>query len=248
MERVKSGIKGLDDLLGSGLPKKKCTLLVGGPGSGKTIFALQFLVAGAQSDDPGLYISLDEKPEEVKEEMASFGWDLEGLEREGKLFFIDATPLRKAKAPERDTTLKSIGIELSMPAVTLQSITRTVTKLVSEEGIRRIAVDPITALMLRYDDPSERRMNVLAFFDSLSSTGCTSIITSELRAVQLDRGFQPEEFLAQGVIVLHTIVHEGTIIKAIQIEKMRGIKHDVQLRPYGINEKGIEVFAKDRIF
>ncbi len=248
MQKIKSGIKGLDDLLGDGIPKGKCILLVGGPGSGKTIFAIQFLVEGAKFDEAGLYISLDEKPDEVKEEMMSFGWDLESLEREGKLFFIDATPLRKADRSEKNIPIKTGVLDLKIPEVTLHSIIDTATELVSEEKIKRIAVDPITALILRYDVPSERRMAVLGFFDALSATGCTSIITSELRATQLNRDIQPEEFLAQGVIVLHTINHEGTIIKAIQIEKMRGIKHDVQLRPYVINNKGIEVFPKDRTF
>lgn len=248
MERIKSGIKGLDELLGGGFPKGKCILLVGGPGSGKTIFAIQFLVAGAEGEEPGLYISLDEKPEEVKEEMSSLGWDLESLERKGKLFFIDATPLRKVKRLERSMDLNSKGLEFRLPRITLESIIETAVELVSEEGVQRIVVDPITALTLRYEGSAERRMAVLNFFDSLSGTGCTSIITSELRAAQLDRGFQPEEFLAQGVIVLHTIIHEGTLIKAIQIEKMRGIKHDLQLRPYRITERGIEVFPKDKVF
>ncbi|MGC8849793.1 MAG: RAD55 family ATPase [Candidatus Bathyarchaeia archaeon] len=247
MERVKSGIKGLDELLEGGFPKGRCILLVGGPGSGKTIFALQFLAAGAEEGEPGLYVSLDEKPEEVKEEMSSLGWNLEGLEREGKLFFIDATPLKKVE-PDRSVPSSYKGLEFRLPTVTLENIIETAPGLVSEEGIRRMAVDPITALTLRYSDHAERRRAILNFFDSLSQIGCTSIITSELRATQLDRGFQPEEFLAHGVIVLHTIIHEGVLIKAIQIEKMRGIKHDLQLRPYKITDKGIEVFPKDRIF
>jgi|YelNatPaOPRAMG01_1025707.scaffolds.fasta_scaffold25860_2 circadian clock protein KaiC len=248
MERVKSGIKGLDELLNGGFPRGKCILLVGGPGSGKTIFAIQFLMAGAEEGEPGLYISLDEKPEEVKEEMSSLGWNLEDLEREGKLFFIDATPLKKVEQLERNAPSGLKGFEFRIPMVTLENIVETAAELVSEEGVRRMAVDPITALTLRYGDPAERRRAVLNFFDSLSEVGCTSIITSELRATQLHRGFQPEEFLAQGVIVLHTIIHEGVLIKAIQIEKMRGIKHDLQLRPYKITEKGIEVYPKDRIF
>jgi len=64
----------------------------------------------------------------------------------------------------------------------------------------------------------------------------------------LDRAFQLEEFLSQGVILLHTIPHEGSIVRAIQIEKMRGIPHDIQLRPYQITGEGIEVFSKDRVF
>ena len=250
MEQVNSGVKGLDELLSGGLPKGKCILLVGGPGSGKTIFALQFLRKGAESSEPGLYITLDEKPEQVKADMTSFGWDLDRLEKEGSLLLLDATPLKRSrKVPalqhERfgDETL---GVQL--PELSLHSLFKIVSKIVEEEGIQRIAIDPVTALMLRYEDQTHRRRAILLFFDSLIKTGCTTIITSELRTSLLDRRFQLEEFLSQGVILLHSFVHNGDVIKAIQIEKMRGIKHDTQLRPYRITDEGLEVFPKDRIF
>lgn len=89
---------------------------------------------------------------------------------------------------------------------------------------------------------------MLLFFDSLVESGCTTLVTTELRTTMLNRKFQIEEFLSQGVILLHTITHEGTVIRAIQIEKMRGIDHDAQLRPYQITNKGIEVYPRDRIF
>lgn len=247
MDRIESGIKGLDYLLGGGLPRGKCILLVGGPGSGKTIFGIQFLISGAKADEPGMYISLDEKPDEIKAEMASFKWDLEDFERHGKLFFIDATSLRRIIINKGiDYSIKRRQFDFG--PITLENVLETTIDLVREEGIKRIVVDPITALTMCYDDPTEKRAALLNFFDSLSATDCVSIITSELRAPQLNGEFQVEEFLAQGVIVLDTIMHEGTLIKAILIEKMRGIEHDVQYRPYRITKNGIEIFHKDRIF
>jgi KaiC/GvpD/RAD55 family RecA-like ATPase len=71
---------------------------------------------------------------------------------------------------------------------------------------------------------------------------------SELRTSVLERRFQLEEFLSEGVVLLHTMVHEGNVIRGIQIEKMRGVAHDTQLRPYQISDSGVEVFPKDRIF
>jgi len=248
MERIKSGIKGLDELLNDGFPKGKSVLVVGGPGSGKTIFAMQFLKNGAEKDEAGLYITLDETPEQVKEEMTALGWDLEKLERKGKLLLIDATPLRRMGA-----TVETYGktstqvLTARLPQLTLSSLIHTVNKLVEEENIQRIVIDPITALTLRYGEPKRRRA-IFKLFDALINTGCTSIITSELKSSLLERKFQVDEFLSQGVIILHTIVHNGDVIRAIQIEKMRGIKHDSQLRPYIITEKGIEVFPKDKVF
>lgn len=248
MERTETGIKGFDELLGGGLPKGKCVLIVGGPGSGKTIFAMQYLLNGTRKDERGLYITLDERPDHVKSDMASFGWDIDKLESEGKILLLDATPLRRSRRslPEVESYEYEIGV--SLPELTLQSLIRTVQKIVDEEGIQRIAVDPITSMVLRYHELPKRRRAVLMFFDALINTECTSIVTSELRTGALDRGFAIEEFLSQGVILLHTLVHEGNVIKAIQIEKMRGIQHDTQLRPYQIGKDGIEVFPKDRVF
>ena len=88
---------------------------------------------------------------------------------------------------------------------------------------------------------------MLLFFDALESTGCSCIVTSELRTSELGRQFQVEEYLSQGVVLLHTMVHEGNVVRGIQVEKMRGIADD-QLRPYQIGQTGIEVFPKDKVF
>jgi KaiC/GvpD/RAD55 family RecA-like ATPase len=156
--------------------------------------------------------------------------------------------LRRSRTslPEVESYEYELGV--SLPELTLQSLIRTVKKIVEEEGIQRIAVDPITSMILRYHELPKRRRAILMFFDALINTACTSLVTSELRTSALDRGFAVEEFLSQGVILLHTLVHEGNVIKAIQIEKMRGIQHDTQLRPYQIGNNGIEVFPKDRVF
>lgn len=250
LERVVSGIKGLDDVLGGGLPKGRSILVVGSPGSGKTTFVTQFLYGGARAGEVGLYITLDEKPEQIKQNMSGFGWDLDGLENQGKLIFIDGTPLRKARRPipEPYTREAASAISITVPELTLESLIRTVAKVAEEEAVQRVAVDPVTSIMLRYPEIPKRRRAILMLLDALVETGCSSLITSELRTSMLDRTFQLEEFLSQGVILLHTLVHNGNVVRAIQIEKMRGIPHDTQLRPYQIGPSGIEVFPRDKVF
>ena len=125
---------------------------------------------------------------------------------------------------------------------------RTVRRVAAEEGTQRIIVDPINSLMLRYPEEVKRRKAMLLFFDAIESTGCSCLMISELRTSVLERRFQLEEFLSEGVVLLHTMVHEGNVIRGIQIEKMRGVAHDTQLRPYQISDSGVEVFPKDRIF
>ncbi|MBS7657651.1 MAG: ATPase domain-containing protein [Candidatus Bathyarchaeia archaeon] len=245
MERVSTGIKGLDELLKGGFPKGRCILIVGGPGSGKTIFAIQFLKAGAEAGERGLYVTLDESLEQIKMNMASLGWNIDKLENEGKLFLLDATPFRQPKKVEEESFIQETFMPLKL---TLKGLITTIQKMVKEEDIQRIAVDPITALTLRYEKPYKKRRAILAFFDALTNSGCTSIVTSELKTSMLERSFQIEEFLSQGVILLHSVIHEGNVIRAIQIEKMRGVDHDPQIRPYKITSNGIEVFPRDIVF
>lgn len=249
LDRIPTGIKGLDEVLNGGLPKGRTILVVGSPGSGKTTFAMQFLVGGVKAGGSSLYVSLDEKPDRIKSDLASFGWDLEGLEHDGKLTFIDATQLKR---PGQRISQRGFGdenpVSLTIPELTLGSLVRTIRRVAAEEGTQRIVVDPMTALLLRYPEEAKRRRALLFFFDALESTGCSCIVTSELRTSMLDRRFQLEEFLSQGAILLHTMVHDGNVVRGLQIEKMRGISHDAQLRPYQIGSSGIEVFPKDRVF
>jgi len=250
MERVSSGIKGLDEILGGGFPTGRTILVVGSPGSGKTILAVQFLRAGAENGDRSLYVALDEKPEQVKENVSAFGWDLDRLEAEGKLMFIDATPFRRTKALSfgKYEVQGVLPLQEAIPEISLEGLIQVVKRVAEEETVSRIAVDPITSLVVRYPDPAKRRRAILMLFDALTSTGATCLVTTELRTSMLARRFQLEEFLSQGVVLLRTGIHDGNVIRAIQVEKMRGIAHDPQLRPYLIGQNGIEVFPKDKVF
>jgi len=249
LDRISTGIKGLDEVLKGGLPKGRTILVVGSPGSGKTTFAVQFLVGGAKVGEPGLYVSLDEKPERVKLDLSSFGWNLDSLEQSGKLTLIDATPLKRPghRFVEANTGNEN-PVSFTIPELTLPSLVRSIRRIAAEEGTQRIVIDPMTSLMLRYPEEVKRRRALLHFFDALESTGCSCLVTSELRTSELERKFQLEEYLSQGVVLLHTMIHEGSVVRGIQVEKMRGISHDDQLRPYQITQTGIEVYPKDKVF
>ena len=248
MQAIQTGTKGLDDLLGGGFPKGKCILVVGSPGAGKTILLMQFLKSGALADERGLYVTMDETPEQVKNNLSSFGWNIDKLEEEGKLLFLDATMMRQSGLRRQSGLLLGHEEITSEPRMTVRFLVETLSRIIKEEDIQRIAIDPITSIMLRYDQPSRRRRAMLMFFESLTQSGCTSLVSTELRTSMLRRAFQLEEFLSQGVILMHMFVHSGNVIRAIQVEKMRGTAHDAQLRPYQITSTGVEVYPKDRVF
>ena len=248
MQPIQTGTKGLDDLLGGGFPKGKCILVVGSPGAGKTILLTQFLKSGALADERGLYVTMDETPEQIKNNLSSFGWNIDKLEEDGKLLFLDATMMRQSGLRRQSGLLLGHEEITSEPRMTVRFLVETLSRIIKEEDIQRIAIDPITSIMLRYDQPSRRRRAMLMFFESLTESGCTSLVSTELRTSMLRRAFQLEEFLSQGVILMHMFVHSGNVIRAIQVEKMRGTAHDAQLRPYQITSTGVEVYPKDRVF
>jgi KaiC/GvpD/RAD55 family RecA-like ATPase len=246
MERVPTGIKGLDELLGGGFPEGKCILLVGSPGAGKTTFAVQYLYHGALRGETGLYVTLDEHPDVVKQNLLSYNWDIDGMEKKGKLLFMDASGLRRTRG--RDNSLGAQTETGLAEVVDFPEIIKTITKVVEGENVQRIALDPVTSLMLRYIEELKKRRATISFFDALSDSGSTSLVTSELKTSLMDRRFQLEEFLSHGVVLLHTLLHQGSIVRAVQIEKMRGISHDTQIRPYQFGSTGIEVFPRDKVF
>ncbi len=243
MKRISTGIKGLDDMLGGGLPSGRCILVCGGPGSGKTILSVQFLCNGVtEHNETGLYVALGESPTHLKEDLSGFGWNIERLEKDEKLVIVDASPLRTIPAH-----VKIGKVSLGKRDFRMLSLIEVIKTRTKEIGAKRVVIDSISSLILQYPDESERRNAVLDLFEAVTDLGATSLITTELRATALEREVQAEEFLSHGVIVFHTFNEGGRLIRAIQIEKMRGVSHDHQLRPYKIYTNGIEVFSKESV-
>jgi circadian clock protein KaiC len=262
MRQISTGINGLDKMLNGGIPSGRCILVCGSPGAGKTILSWQFLHYGAtQCNEPGLYVCLDEEVTLLKEEIGSFhfqadtnqteaetqglGWNIEESEKEGKLAIVDASPIRLMPV---NIQLKIGNISVGKKDFDLVSLMEIVKQKAEKIKAKRLVIDPITALTLQYDDISERRTATLDLFETLQKLGTTNLITTELRRAALEREIRAEEYLAHGVIVLHVVVNNGQIVRGIQIEKMRGIPHDNQIRPYEIARKGISVFPQDKLF
>lgn len=161
--KMPTGIDGFDEMTGGGLPRARTTLVVGGPGSGKTIFALQTLVNGArQWGEPGIFVAFEELSHQIVENAASFGWDLPALQRE-KLFFLDARPSADmVTAGSFDLT----GMLASLEAK------------VKEMGARRIVFDSVHVLLALLDDPSAERRELYRIHDWLVQGPQTGIITA----------------------------------------------------------------------
>ena len=241
--RTPTGIPGLDKLLTGGLPRNRTILLSGGPGTGKTILSSQFLVNGILDyEEPGIYISLDESKQHVLEEMLDFGWDLEELENSKKLVFLEASPMRYLPAEIKVGKLIVGRKEFSM--ATLIEMIRTSVK---EIGAKRIVVDPVTTLTFQYEGTAAQRNALVELMEALADTGATCLITTELRRPGFERSLDYEEYLAHGVILLQQLQVGKSLLRVIQIEKMRKTPVDNQPRPYRITDTGIEVFPRESV-
>jgi KaiC/GvpD/RAD55 family RecA-like ATPase len=241
---VPTGIPGADKILGEkGIPRGHSILVCGGPGSGKTTFAIQFLYKGATDHgEPGIYISLDEDPEDVKKNMSKFGWDLGELEKQKKLAFINVSPVRVAPSE------KAGLIQLGMKEFKLVKLLEAVRTGVEEIQAKRVVIDPVTIFTLQYPDEVERIYAMRDLIADFRKTGCTNILISELRGTGLEREHQFEEYLAQGVILLRTVMKDERLTRMFQVEKMRGLEVDNQPRPYNITNSGIEVYPTLTVF
>lgn len=225
-ERVPSGIPGLDKLLHGGFPRGQLMLLTGTAGTGKTIFGVQFAYTGAaKHGENAVYLSFEEPAEAIKENVKPFGWDLEGLERAGKLTFLRYDPYRVEDAFE-----------------ILESAIR-------ENHAQRVVVDSVSALGLYIRDKAELRKAIFDLSLTLRKLGTTPLLISEIVAGTkgLSR-YGVEEFVADTVMVLYYERLHSTFSRGFQVWKLRGSAHDQTIRPYHINDSGFSVSSDHEAF
>ncbi|MDJ0270465.1 MAG: AAA family ATPase [Aigarchaeota archaeon] len=239
MMRVPTGVPGLDAMLGGGIPRGNIVLLYGGPGSGKTTLALQFLYrAAVEQGENTLYVSVEEKKNRIYERFTPLGFKLEETEKAGRFHFLDATPIRLLGEEQLQTASK----------FPVSGIITRIRELVTRNKITRIAIDPLTILSLMYQKPYERRQMLYELFTKLSDMGVTTLMVAEMRESGARRTIEVEEYLADGIISLRTLMSRNALIRVLQVEKMRGAEVDIQPRPYTISKNGIVVHSDETIF
>mgnify|MGYP002153769675 FL=1 len=242
--KVPSGVPGLDEIVGGGFPRGRVILVAGGPGTGKTILSSQFLVNGAKKHgENAVFVSMDESKEHICRETAQFNWNLEQLEKEKKLAFVDASPIRHLPGE-----VKLGKMTIGKRDFSLISLVEGIRKGVESVSAKRVVVDSLASLVFNYPEPVQRRTGVLDLIEALSETNTTCLLTTELRSSELEREVEPEEYLAHGVISLQTIHVGKSYLRAIRVVKMREAQIDLQPRPYRITANGIEIYPNETIF
>jgi len=240
-DRLETGIPGLDSMLDGGFSEGRVVLVLGEPGSGKTILCSQYLYHGAvRKNEKTIFIGMNEQKSRFVQEMSGLGMDFVNLEKSGTFAYIDATEIRRIPEEAKVGRIPVGGRELSL--VNLMDM---IQEAIEKYSPKRIVVDSISDLVFRYPKLEERRPIILDLVESLQSTKATCLMTSELLSTGEGRMIQPEEYLAEGVVIMRTLP-KG--IRSIQILKMRGSKVDTHARPYVINDQGLQVYVTEEIY
>ena len=247
-KKIATGIRGLDELVGGGFPEGRVILIIGGPGTGKTILCSQFLYKGIyEKQENGVFVSLDESKSHFYSEMQKFGWDFQRAEEEKKFSYIDATRMSRV-AMLKEKLYKEESRSLRGKQLSVDRLIDDLQSKIQQIDVRRVVVDTLAALTYRFPDPIERRTAVVDLIESLADLGVTSLVSTELGYLGLERNVPEEEFLVHGVIMMQTLFSGGTTTRAIQVEKMREAEVNPSLVPYSIDQNGIEIFPNMPLF
>jgi circadian clock protein KaiC len=228
--KAPTGITGLDEITGGGLPRGRTTLLVGGPGSGKTILSLQFLVHGAQEcNEPGIFVAFEEASKRLIANAESFGWKLADL-RSRKIVFLDAQPI-----PD---LVQSGTFDLSGLLAALQAMT-------AETKARRIVFDALDIVLALLPDDAARRREIYRLHEWLLEHGLTGIITAKAGADDTssisEQQFGFMQFMVDCAVILNHSVVTGVSQRNLRVQKYRGSAFDENESPFLIGRGGIEV-------
>jgi len=227
MDRVKTGIIGLDKMFNGGIPKKRHVTLYGGPGTGKSTFAFEYIYNGAKNKEPGLYISLEETPDEIIENMrTTFPMfdDVEKLIKSGKMEIVK---------PDK------IGLE---------GVAELLEDRIVNKKVTRVVIDSLTMMKVTSKDIIEYRQILFEFLSLLRNLDCTAITTLEAGKSQKEVEYEIEHFIMDGIINLYNLDRGDTRIRALEIFKMRGTNHSRDLVPFKVTPSGIKVYAGEKVF
>lgn len=227
LPKAPTGIPGMDEITGGGLPKGRPTLVAGGAGCGKTLFAMEFLVNGAiEYNEPGVFVAFEENAEELAQNVASLGFDLKKLSKQKKLI-VDHVRVERSEIQETgDYDLEGLFIRLG--------------HAIDSIGAKRVVLDTIEALFSALSNQGILRAELHRLFRWLKDKGVSAVITAERGEGTMTR-FGLEEYVADCVILLDHRVTEQVSTRRLRIVKYRGTLHGTNEYPFLISKYGISV-------
>ncbi|MBW4658743.1 MAG: circadian clock protein KaiC [Drouetiella hepatica Uher 2000/2452] len=230
VQKIRTLIEGFDDISHGGIPIGRSTLVSGTSGTGKTLFAVQFLYHGiTQFDEPGIFVTFEESPADVIKNAQSFGWDLQKLIDEGTLFILDASP-----DPEGQDVIGNFD---------LSALIERIQYAIRKYKARRVSIDSITAVFQQYDAVGVVRREIFRLVARLKQVGVTTIMTTErVEEYGPVARFGVEEFVSDNVVIVRNVLEGERRRRTMEILKLRGTTHMKGEYPFTITNHGVNIF------
>lgn len=230
VQKIRTVIEGFDDISHGGMPSGRTTLASGTSGTGKTLFAIQFLYNGIINfDEAGVFVTFEESPTDIIKNAFSFGWDLEKLVNEGKLFILDASP-----DPEGQDVVGSFD---------LSALIERIQYAIRKYKAKRVSIDSVTAVFQQYDAVSVVRREIFRLVARLKQMSVTTVMTTErVEEYGPVARFGVEEFVSDNVVILRNVLEGERRRRTCEILKLRGTTHMKGEYPFTITSDGINIF------
>ncbi len=223
IEKIKTGVSGLDEILDGGIPEANEILIAGPTGSGKTILSLEYLYRGALKGEKGLYVSFEEDKEAIIRNIAEIGLDISKQVDNNMIRIIKYDPYRF----ENLTDLLSMNIK--------------------ETGATRVVLDSITAINLYIQEAKDIRKILVDIQTILRDNNCTAFMISEIPSEnsKMISRFGVEEFVSDGIIILYYTNISSEFSRSILVWKMRGSTHSRKIHPFKISKEGVVIYPHE---
>jgi circadian clock protein KaiC len=231
IDKIPTAIPGFELVSVGGLPRHRTTLVAGTAGSAKTVFAVQFLAGGViEHDEPGVFVTFEETPDDIRRNMLSLGWDVSKWEKEGKFAFVDASP------SPGDRHEVSGDYDLGGLLARIEHAVRRI-------DAKRVSLDSLGAFFTQFGESIHIRSELLRVVAALKHMNVTSIVTTERLHEYGDIArWGVEEFVADNVIILRNVLEEEKRRRTLEILKFRGTRHQNGEFPFTVlSGKGIVV-------
>jgi circadian clock protein KaiC len=215
-QRITTGVEGLDRIMGGGLVAGRSYLVSGEPGTGKTIFCLQYILEGIKNGEKGLFVSIDEKPEHLIEDAMNLGWDLKPLIDQGKLMILDVSPhfVEARSSKESRVEVERVADDLLAH--------------IKKFGAKRLVIDPVAPLVSKADAISEMQEYIKRLVFMIEESGCTMLLTSHVPVGSPKLSlYDIEEFVVSGILLLRLVKPEKKYVRTIFVRKMRSTAVDL---------------------
>ncbi len=245
--KIPTGVPGLDKMLHGGLIPKRPYIISGTPGSGKTTMLTQFLLEGLAGGERVLFVTLDEPPNELVDNMRSFRWDIgdiEILDANSDIRRFEPTPIVEISDQQEPVKMRDLPEEIRKTPevesheVTVHSLQPLLKTLLRKHGYGRIAIDSMTGLRYFCMRDFEEDVATQSFMRFLTEEKITALLTVEIAT---EGDVPPESFLARGDVRLHRIRDDSGIRRFVSIEKFKGSSHEEMVYPMDITDKGVVV-------